>query len=111
MLARAFRLSREQDFKNIFKKGRRYQGMYYLVRVVPNNRDYSRVSVVVSLKVSKKAVVRNRVKRQTRAIIEKMWYEIKTPIDIVVTIGSDAVDKDFNELERDLQALLRKALI
>ena len=51
MLARAFRLSREQDFKNIFKGGRRYQGMYYLIRVLPNNRDFSRVSVVVSLKV------------------------------------------------------------
>ncbi len=109
MLARAFRLSREQDFKTIFKVGRRYQGMYYLIRVLPNNRDFSRVSVVVSLKVSKKAVIRNRLKRQTRAIVEKFWNQIATPSDILITVHSGAVGKTYNELDQDLQLLFKKA--
>jgi ribonuclease P protein component len=109
MLARAFRLSREQDFKSIFKTGRRFQGMYYLIRVLPNNRDFSRVSVVVSLKVSKKAVVRNRLKRQTRAIIEKFWNHITIPTDILITVHSGAVGRDYNELDQDLQLLFKKA--
>ena len=60
------RLLEKADFAKIFSDGIKSHGKYFLLIVTRNNLERARLGIAVSRKVSTKAVVRNRIKRQIR---------------------------------------------
>ena len=60
------RLRKESEFKEVFRRGRRVDLGFVVFYLSPNNLGHPRFGIVVSKKVSKKAVVRNRLKRLFR---------------------------------------------
>jgi ribonuclease P protein component len=62
MLSKKFRLSRK-EIETIHKNGRRLNAAGLSIKCLANNLDYSRFAVNVPVKVSKKATVRNRLRR------------------------------------------------
>lgn len=87
MLARIYRLNKSTEIKRVLSRGRYYylNGLL-LVKLLPNKRAYSRVTVIVSQKVSKKAVVRNKIRRSLVGIITKDILMGNKPLDIVVVV-------------------------
>lgn len=61
----------------------------------------SRIGIIVSTKVSKKAVVRNKIKRRIRESVLKMLPKIKNGFDIVLIVRPIAVNEGdfFEEIE------------
>lgn len=59
-------LHRSKDFERLLKGGKRVRFESFDVVYGSNDFGYSRVGYIVSKKISKKAVVRNRVKRLFR---------------------------------------------
>lgn len=108
MLAIKYRLTKKKDFQEVFKGGRKCSGCFFGVRYQKNNLKNSRFAVVASTKVSKKAVVRNRLKRQVREIIKKNMTKDLTGFDVIVNILSKSIDQEFQELEKDLVGILKK---
>jgi len=79
---------------------------------MPNRLSYTRFAVVVLKKGTKKAVSRNRVKRQTREIIRLAFLKIKPRFDVVITIKMDLSNKKYQEIEKSLiEGLKRIKLI
>lgn len=74
------------------------------------NPSDNRVAVVVSKKVDKKAVIRNRIRRRVYEIIRISWPTTKQGYDLVFTIhdGSVATTKH-GDLEAEIAKLLTKA--
>lgn len=70
MIAREFRLREDRDVKRTLRLGRRFQSLECVLYVIRNKQEDSRMTVVVSSGVSKSAVVRNRIKRQAREVME-----------------------------------------
>ncbi len=68
----------------------------------------SRFAVVTSTKVSKKAVIRNRLRRRVRADISKILPLIKEPLDIIVICQPSAVGSSAIDFRNDLYALIAK---
>ena len=60
------RLLEKADFAKIFNHGQKSHGKYFLLIVTSNNLEHARLGIAVSRKVSTKAVIRNRIKRQIR---------------------------------------------
>ena len=60
------RLLEKADFAKIFNHGTKRHGKYFLLIVSSNNLEHARLGIAVSRKVSTKAVIRNRIKRQIR---------------------------------------------
>lgn len=61
------------------------------LRYVRNDRQQAyRVAVVVSRKVSKSAVVRNRIRRRLYEIVRKHSARIAEPHDLVFTVYGEA---------------------
>jgi ribonuclease P protein component len=60
------RLLEKAEFGQVFSQGNKGHGKYFLFIVYANNLDSARLGIAVSRKVSTKAVVRNRIKRQIR---------------------------------------------
>jgi len=108
MLAQKYRLSRPGDFKLIFQQGRKISTPLFLIRYQPNNLAYSRFTVIVANKISKQAVVRNKIKRRLREIIKLNFSKLKQNYDIIITAKAPAVIATYAELEKDYLLALKK---
>ncbi len=109
MLARKFRLTAEKDYARIFAKGRPFSGRGAGMKVLRNGMDTSRIGFVVSTKVSKRAVVRNLIKRRMREIARKMLPSIMGGIDIVFMARSEAAKMEFADIKRTMEELAAKS--
>ena len=56
-------LRRSGEFKNVYQKGRRYDGSLITAFVFPNDQPNHRLGVTVSRKTASRALDRNRAKR------------------------------------------------
>ena len=73
-----------------------------------NELEDSRFGFVVSIKVSKKAVVRNRVKRIMRHAIHENLEKIKSGLDIVFFTRPGIEKLDGIEIRQQVMQLLTK---
>ena len=99
----------QKDFKRIASQGRYLFFKELGIKWLANQLDYSRFAIIVSLKVDKKAVVRNRIKRRLREIVHKKLKKIKPGFDLMVMTRSAVKDLEFQVLKEKVGALLKKA--
>ena len=80
--------------------------MKYLRR---NHTSHPRLSILVSKKVSKKAVVRNRIRRRLMVAARPHIEQIKEPYDFVVSIYDiDYATKPWDVVEAATKSLFEK---
>jgi len=95
----------------VYRKGQVVRGQLFSIKYVRNNKLKSyRAAVVVSKKVHKSAVVRNRIRRRVYEVIRSIESKITQPYDLVITVHSDQVaELAHNELVYTLTAALKSA--
>lgn len=109
MLLKINRLKKRSDFDWVFKRGLKFKEDFLSLKVVKNNLKHSRFAFIVSQKISKKATLRNKIKRRLRTIIRVKLQKIKKGLDIILVVNSGLEKKDFWELEEILYTLFKKA--
>ncbi|MGI5920333.1 MAG: ribonuclease P protein component [Syntrophomonadaceae bacterium] len=108
MLSKEKRINKGKDYNNIFHYGKKIPGRYIIVFIQENNLGRNRCGIVTSKKVGN-AVIRNRAKRQLRAIISNGWETINDGYDIVIVARKNITTAVFNQLVRDFYMVMRKA--
>jgi ribonuclease P protein component len=111
MLPKLNRLIKKRDFEMVFKKGRGFKEGFLVFRVAKNNFKNSRFGFVVGKSVSKKATIRNRIKRRLRELVKIKIRKIKNGIDGVFIVRPGLETKDFWEIEEAINKILKKAKI
>ncbi len=111
MLSRKYKLKRDNDFKKVFKQGRYYQENFIKLKILENNLKINRFAFVIGLKISKKAVERNKIRRQLDVISQQEFDRIKPGFDIVVLPNSEILGKDYQVIKKTLINLFKKAKI
>ncbi len=111
MLPKENRLKKKKDFANVLRKGRGFREGFLFLKLAGNSLEESRFGFVVSQRISKKAVIRNRLKRRLGEIIRLNLSEIKKGVDGVFIPGPGLRDKTFQELGEIMVKLLKKAKI
>ena len=111
MLPRKYKLKKDNDFKKVFKNGKYYQQEFIKLKILKNDLTINRFGFVVGLKISKKAVQRNKIKRQLEEIIRLKLNQIKSGFDIIILINPEIIEKNYQEIEKILINLLKKAKI
>jgi ribonuclease P protein component len=69
----------------------------------------SRIGISVSQKVSKRAVIRNRIKRQIKAAFRQLLPRISPGWWLVVVVNPNAVQCEYEQFLRELEQLLTNA--
>ncbi len=108
MVKKENKIRKKRDYNNIYKNGKIKHGKYIIVFTKKNILSYNRFGIVTSKKIGT-AVIRNRVKRQIRAIIIKNKEKIKFNYDIVIVTRHNIKNVSFKEIEKDFINALRKA--
>ncbi|MDD3102161.1 MAG: ribonuclease P protein component [Patescibacteria group bacterium] len=108
MLSREYRLTKNKDFGKVAKFGKQAWTQYFGLKWLKNDLKNSRFGIVVSLKVDKKAVVRNRIKRRIRAILDIRKKDIKSGFDFMILTRTEIKNLDYWQIDDILKNILHK---
>jgi ribonuclease P protein component len=95
------RLRSKTDFDRVFAGGRRRQSRFFRYTSLESLAGCARLGMAVSRRVDKRAVVRNRLRRQIRESFRAARLQLP-PLDIVVTAKAEAAAADRVEVWQDL---------
>ncbi|MDX1765323.1 MAG: ribonuclease P protein component [Candidatus Saccharimonadales bacterium] len=110
MLAYKYRFHRRNAINYLYKNGKSARSGPFQLRYIDNRHDHSRVAVVVSRKVDKRATVRNRIRRRIYEIIRANWDNLSPRKDILISVFEGGVaDMPAAELQQEVLGLLKKA--
>lgn len=111
MLARANRLRNSREFRRVYEEGHKAPGHLTIFRFRRATQGTpTRIGIIVSTKVSKKAVVRNRLKRQLRDATRRALSGLPDSLDIVVTARPQAAAKPFSMILDDCRSIARRIM-
>jgi ribonuclease P protein component len=103
------RLRNDTDIKTLFARGKSVFDLTLGMKFRKNQLTDSRFTVVVGTKVSKKAVVRNRLKRRIRAIVEKKIPLVHGGFDVMFLVKKETIDQKPKELEAQIDRVFKRA--
>ncbi|MBI2068694.1 MAG: ribonuclease P protein component [Candidatus Yanofskybacteria bacterium] len=101
------RLKKKKDFEGVFKQGKAVKGNFLFVKYRKNGSGYPRIAFIVSSKVSRKAVVRNRIRRILSDISRTRLKELG-PVDIILIADKKIIEAPREKIEQDLESIFRK---
>jgi ribonuclease P protein component len=109
-LPQAHRLTQTEEFARVCQSGRQASTPHLVVKalIVPSadgRPQTPRFGITVSQKVSKRAVVRNRLKRQIRAGLMTLLPMLKSDLWIVIIVRSPATECDYWQFLQELKQL------
>lgn len=99
-------LRKKKDIDQVFKAGLSFYCPILGVKALKNDLNYNRLVIIIGLKVSKSAVVRNKIKRQIRSIVKENFSDNEKSYDLVVIVMKDIIDKSFIDIKENLLKLL-----
>lgn len=111
MLPKKHRLTKDKDFQKVFKRGKYYSRAWLGIKINKNNLKINRFGFLIGLKISKKATVRNKIRRRLSEVIRLKLEQIKPGFDVIVLVQPEIVDKTYQEIDKNLTNLLKKAKI
>lgn len=103
------RLKKRSDFLCVQQQGQKWISKGIIIEICPNQELGFRYGLTVSKKVSKLAVMRNRIKRRLRAVAhEVLPAYAKQNLDVVLIGRQGSDERLFEDLKNDLIWCLKK---
>ncbi len=101
------RLLKNRDFTKIIKNGNKYHTPTLSFYYAKNQNNNFRIGITISKKVSKLAVVRNRIKRQLTAILDN-HYDTNKKLDIVIIVKPNSIDNTFEGFKSEIIKFIKQ---
>ncbi len=108
MIKKENRLNKVKDIKNVLKNGKSFYSDLVGIKILKNSLDINRFCIIISAKVSKKSVDRNKTKRQIKFIILESEPFLKKGFDCLIIIKKDLSLMKFSEIKNLLEYLFKK---
>lgn len=126
-LPKNHRLRHRKDFSTIYQSGLRRSSPHLTLRAIQSAQastkshladeeekgshslPASKFGISISQKVSKRAVIRNRIKRQIRAVILHLLPLVSPGWRVVIVVRPQAIQCDYEDFLRELKQLLMDA--
>lgn len=105
------RICKNKEIELVLTCGKKFFVNGLIIYILERNQDknkFSRIAVLVSSKVEKLAVVRNKFKRRIKEIFRSNKHRISRPVDIVIIGTKSSVKKKYKELETIFLDVLAK---
>lgn len=94
----------KKSFHFLFKNGRKKNFINFTLIYFKNNYfKENKFGIIVSSAVSKKAILRNKLKRRTKVIVFNLSKKINTPKGIIIILKKQSSNLSFNELEKEIK--------
>ena len=117
-LPKAHRLRNRKDYRAVYEQGFRRYSPHLTLIALSNKKNQDSASlpatmfgISISKKVSKKAVVRNRIKRQIKGAIRTCLRSVNPGWKVVIVVKPKAIECKYEHFLRELEELLKQTKI
>lgn len=100
------RIKKNDDFGLTINKGKANRLPSFLIFCLKTNTGFTRVGISVSKKLGN-AVVRNRTKRQVRAMCDSIIDYSQRSLDIVIIVKNNFLNMTFDENKSQISDLMK----
>lgn len=108
-MQKKFRLRKNYDFQRIINLEKKKYNDTFVVYYDDNQEGHLRLGITISKK-NANAVLRNRVKRQVKSMLQKYLFLNKNQ-DIIIFIRKKYLYQTFLENEKKINELLKKIIL
>jgi len=109
MLVKKYRLPLRTEFYRIKKKGRLYQFSFFGLLVARNELSFSRFAFIISKKVHKRAVKRNRIRRLLREAVKEFLSQSRPGFDVVFLVKKNLIDQELSAVKMAVNQAFQKS--
>ncbi|WP_455684460.1 ribonuclease P protein component [Thomasclavelia sp.] len=107
-MKKEYRVKKNEDFSHIIKQKQSLANRSFIIYYLKNDLKHARIGISVSKKLGN-AVVRNKIKRQVRVIIQQT-IDFNDNYDYIVIVRNKYLDLDFKSNLDELKYLYKKIL-
>ncbi|MBV5260238.1 ribonuclease P protein component [Synechococcus moorigangaii CMS01] len=108
-LPKVHRLKHWRDFKKIYSQGQRFRGEALAIIVLPQPAAPTQIGISISRKISKKAVVRNLIKRRIRHACRALLPQVDPGWQVIIAVRYGATECGYEHFLQELKRLLIQA--
>jgi len=109
MLTKNKRLSKK-DFEIAFKKRGKFIKLDFLTfKITENSLNTTRFGISCGIKISKKAVERNKIKRRLNESLRLNLNKIKKGYDILIMPNSEIIEKTYKEIDQSILIFFKRS--
>jgi len=100
-------LKKRSDIVEVLKNGKRFERGSVRIIILKDKPASLKIAFLVSKRLGRKAVLRNKVKRWFREIFRTHKQYFPVPAHIIMTSAANYEDLDFNKLKNDFLEVVR----
>jgi ribonuclease P protein component len=108
MLPKQHRLPLRKEFNRLKKEGKLFQDKFFSLLVARGQLPESRFAFIVSKKIHKRAVKRNKVRRLLAESVQAFLPKIKSGIDAVFLTKKTINDKSFDQIKKEVEKIFKQ---
>lgn len=109
MLPRERRLTSNHEFKRVRRSGRKVATPFFDLYYLQVGEAPSRFGFVVSTKLDKRAVKRNRIKRIFREEVRLLLSGVKAGFDLIFWVKRQSLEAETEQVRTTLRSALKKS--
>lgn len=109
MLPKNSRLVKNSDFQKIYKGGGSLSGDFLILKFLATKEKILKIGFVVSARVAKDAVARNKCKRRLREAVRALIPLLENNYLCFFIAKKKILDMDFQQVKNEIKALSRRA--
>lgn len=109
MLPKKNRLTKKSEFSEVLTKGKIFQGLLFAIAVYKRNDGLpARAGIIVSKKISKLAVKRNKAKRLLRESLRRLIKDAPDGLGLVFLTKKKLLEATQDEVSRETERLFEE---
>jgi len=108
-MKKKYRICKNEEFAQIVSKRQRLNARGYSLYFRQRSEEYARIGISVSKKLGN-AIVRNKIKRQLRMMLQQKVSFASFPYDCVLVVRADYLNFSYQENALELERLLKRLL-
>ena len=107
MLKKENRIRSKKEFLEIKNKGRVLYSPFFGFLTCQENDDLKKFGFIISKKISKKAVDRNKIRRVLSEVVRKNLDKFKNGTRVVFLTKKEILNKKMIEVEKEVKKFLK----
>lgn len=107
-MAKIYTLKKQKDFQHLYQRGKVFGNRNLVIYYLKNGKDTNRLGIVVSKKISNRAVVRNKIRRQIKEAYRQNESGFLQGYDLILIAKASCKEAEYKVIEKSLQHLFYK---
>lgn len=107
MLKKINRISSRKEFLEIKNKGKLSGSPIFGVLILKNEDEFKKFGFIISKKISKRAVDRNKIKRRMAEVLKKNLDKFSLGIRMIFLVKKEILNKKIEEIEKEIVKIIR----